>query len=221
MLYSSAMTVISETDLDEATARYLTEKFLPSTLISIPQPIVYAMAGIPGAGKSEFTNGAIERGEFPKNAFILDPDRIMQAIPAYQDDLALSGKQTAYRRWEIPARLFAYALSRMAMERRLNIIQDMGAVRREDYDRLMVFKAAGYRLDMTYIYCPVDECLRRVSSRTTRHTAEEMIRERDQSLRILLPEYVKIADNFRVFDNSDTEYPYRPTTLDEVMGKPL
>jgi predicted ABC-type ATPase len=95
----------------------------------------------------------------------------------------------------------------------------MGAVRREDYDRLATFKAAGYRLEMTYIYCPVDECLRRVSTRTTRHTAEEMVRERAQSLAILLPEYVKLADHFRVFDNSNPDHPYRPATLDEVMGK--
>ncbi len=219
MLYSSSMTVISETDLDAATGQYLTEKFLAPTLTPVAHPVVYAMAGIPGAGKSKYTNAAIERGEFPENAFILDPDRIMQAIPGYQDDLALSGKQTAYRRWEIPARLFAYSLSRIAAERRLNIIQDMGAVRREDYDRLATFKAAGYRLEMTYIYCPVDECLRRLVTRTTRHTAEEMVRERSESLRLLLPEYVKLVDTFRVFDNGDPAHPYRPTTLEDLTLK--
>lgn len=216
MYYTPNMTVISETEIDPQTAAHIRARLLPDTLPAVPTPTVYAMAGIPGAGKSEFVKGAIERGEFPNTAFILDPDRVMQALPAYQDDLALAGKQTAFRKWEIPARLLTYQLADQATERKVNIIQDMGGVRREDYDRLVRYKNRGYRIEMTYIYCPLEECLKRLVGRTTRHTAEDMVRERHESLRLLLPEYVKMVDSFRVFDNRDQGHPFRPTTLDNL-----
>jgi predicted ABC-type ATPase len=216
MYYTPNMTVISETEIDPQTAKHIESILLPATGPISETPTVYAMAGIPGAGKSEFVKGAIERGEFPRDAFILDPDRVMQALPTYQDDLALSGKQTAFRKWEIPARLLAYHLADQATTRKIDIIQDMGGVRREDYNRLMQYKNRGYRIEMTYIYCGVDECLRRVGKRTTRHTAEEMVRERNESLRLLLPEYVKMVDAFRVFDNSDMAHPFKPTTLEKL-----
>jgi predicted kinase len=213
MYYANDLAVISETQIDEATAALIARQFLPDGLPAANPRIVYAMLGIPGSGKSEYVDAAIKRGEFPARAFVLDPDRVMQALPAYQDELALSGKQTAYRHWEIPARLLAYKLSQQAAVRGVAIIQDMGGVRREDFDRLMVFKALGYQLHFTYVHCPVEECLRRVAAQTTRHTAEAMVRERDQSLRLLLPEYAKVADQFRVLDNSSDATPYRETTL--------
>jgi predicted ABC-type ATPase len=218
MYYTPNMTLVSETEIDAVTAAHLQKKFLPLTLTSQASPTVYAMAGIPGSGKSEYVRIALERGTFPRDAFILNPDLIMQALPAYQDDLALAGKQTAFRKWEIPARLLTYQFGRLAAERRLNIIQDMGGVRREDYDRLAAFKASGYRIEMTYIHCPVEVCLARLVSRTTRHTAEEMVHERASSLRQLLPAYVKLVDTFTVFDNGNDTHPFRPATLEEVTS---
>lgn len=213
------LTVISERVMDPATARRLAAQFLPSSLVSVKSPVIHAMAGIPGAGKSVYVDEAIARGDLPQNAFILDPDRIMMAMPEYVDDLTLMGAVTAFRHWEIPARLLAYELADQAAQKRFNIIQDMGSVRRENYDRLAQFKTRGYRLEMTYIYCPVDEALRRLQTRSTRHTAADMVRERASSLNMLLRPYTELVDQFTVLDNSDLDHPFRVTTLDAVMGK--
>lgn len=210
------MTVISERVMDPATAMRLTLQFLPSHLTAGYPPTIYAMAGIPGSGKSVFVDAAIKRGEFPENAFLLDPDRLMLAMPEYINDLTLMGAASAFRNWEIPARLLAYELAERAAIKGVSIIQDMGSVRRENYDRLAQLKQRGYKIEMTYIYCPVEEALRRLQTRSSRHTAASMVKERAGSLALLLPNYVELCDTFRVLDNSDLSRPFHPTTLDAL-----
>ncbi len=212
------LTVISERTMDPATAARLRLQFLPKDLTPQDQPIVYAMAGIPGSGKSVYVDAAIERGELPRNAYLLDPDRVMMAMPEYIDDISMMGAASAFRHWEIPARLLAYDMAQEAAEKRYHIIQDMGSVRRENLDRLSQFKQRGYRIQMTYVFCPVDEALRRLQTRAGRYTAAAMVKERAASLNLLLPAYVDLCDSFRVLDNSDPDHPFQETTLDAVMG---
>lgn len=213
------LTVISERTMDPATAARLRLQFLPKDLTPQDHPTVYAMAGIPGSGKSEYVNAALGRGDLPRNAYLLDPDRVMMAMPEYIDDISMIGAATAFRNWEIPARLLAYEMAETAAQNRYHIIQDMGSVRRENFDRLSQLKQRGYRLEMTYIFCPVDEALRRLETRVVRHTATAMVKERASSLNLLLPAYVELCDSFRALDNSDLNHPYQETTLEALAGR--
>lgn len=155
------------------------------------------MAGIPASGKSRFVDAAIEQGIFPRNAFLLDPDRVMNAIAGYQHDFQNLGAQGAFERWEMPARALAYAMLDEAVTLRADIIKDMGCARMENFEKLKTMKQAGYRICMSYIDCPVELALRRAAARP-RHTPESMIRERAESLAALLPLYRSLADEFTV-----------------------
>lgn len=158
------------------------------------------MAGIPGAGKSTFVNAAIARGQFPGDSFILDPDRVMTALPEYQHDFEAHGPAESFLRWELPARALAYAMFDEASAGRLTIIKDMGCARSENYEKLKLLKNLGYRLMMFHIACDVDEAIRRSLTRP-RHTPPDMIRDRAASLADLLPRYRALADEFTTIKN--------------------
>ena len=164
---------------------------------SSPVPTVYCMAGIPGAGKSTFVDAALQRGEFPRQAFLLDPDRVMNAIPQYRDDLQTLGAIEAFSKWELPARHLAYAMLDDAAHIKGDIIKDMGCARMENYDKLKALKQSGYRVQMYYIDCPVPDALERIEHRP-RHTPEQLVRDRASGLVELLPLYQNLADEFTV-----------------------
>lgn len=211
------ITVLTERTIPVDVQAALHARFLPDSLTPADKPVIYAMAGIPGAGKSQYVDAAIESGIFPKNAFLLDPDRVMQALPAYAEDMKTLGAEKAFERWEIPARDLAYQFFAEAADRKFNIIQDMGSVRRENYERLKQLKARGYRIEMTYVYCPVEIAISRLPDRL-RHTGAAMVRERADALKLLLPLYRDLADTFTVLDNSDLSHPFRRSDLATVQG---
>lgn len=212
---ATEMVILSERQIEAQATAMLRAKFLPSTLTVPETPVIYAMAGIPGCGKSVFVDKGLENGTFPKNAVIIDPDRVMQLIPDYLRDLADRGSETAFRNWELPARNFAYGILNEAAAKGFSIVQDMGSVRRENYERFKMLKARGYRFEMTYVYCPVEEALRRLQGRA-RFTAPAMVRERFTSLNALLPLYLEIADKFTVLDNSDPALPFQISSMDKL-----
>ena len=160
-------------------------------------PTVYCMAGIPGSGKSTYVDTAIACGDFPADAFILNPDRVMEALPAYHDDVAALGAATAFEKWEMPCRTLAYDFLDQAAMLRLDIIKDMGCARQENYDMLARLKSMGYRLHMVHLDCPVDLALARIQTRA-RHTPVAMVHDRAQSLAALLPHYRALADHYTV-----------------------
>lgn len=167
-------------------------------------PVIHATCGIPGAGKSTFVNAKIDAGAFPDNAFILNPDRVMQILPEYIVDKDKIGAQMAYEKWEMPARELAYDMAEHAVAMRAHIIKDMGCVRIENYDMLLRLKQAGYRLYMYYIHCDIDTAIRRVHQRDFR-IPDVQIRERYNNLQARLPDYRQLADSFRLYDCADTQ----------------
>ena len=153
------------------------------------------MAGIPGSGKSTFVDSAIMRGDFPADAFILNPDRVMESLPAYHTDTQTLGAIAAFEKWEMPCRALAYAMLDDAVAMRLNIIKDMGCARRENYDMLTRIKTAGYRIHMVYLDCDADVAIARIQTRP-RYTPESMVYNRMGTLKNLLPLYRELADEF-------------------------
>lgn len=184
---------------------------LSSSSASSFQPSLRAeiMCGIPGAGKSTFMRSQLERGGFPQNAFILDPDRTMNGIPGYREALTERGAEAAFAKFEMAARTQAYADFDQAIRQRQDVIVDMGGVRQENLERVRRLKDIGYGINVYYIVCLVDVAIKRMEGRE-RFTPVEMIRQRHKALQPLLPQYVELADRFEVFDNSDDHAPFRP-----------
>lgn len=173
------------------------------------QPCVYAMAGIPAAGKSTFVRHAIERRFFPKGAFILNPDIVMEMVPAYHIDVASMGAADAFAKWEMPCRALAYELGREAGKKRLPIIKDMGMVRPENWRILMDLRASGYRVILHHIMCDANVAVQRCAARP-RYFPAQKIYERARELDALMVEFAGLADEVLRFDNSDTSNPFIP-----------
>lgn len=178
-----------------------------------PDPLgrltVYAMAGIPGAGKSSFVRTALKNRYFPENAFILNPDLVLEMIPGYRQDCEEKGAQEAFAKWEMPSRALAYALTREAMERKLPIIKDMGMVRPENWKILMEMRAAGYKVLLHHIICDADEAVRRCALRE-RHFPAHRVYERARELDALMADFAGVADEIQRFENSDLDHPFVP-----------
>jgi predicted ABC-type ATPase len=168
------------------------------------------MAGIPAAGKSTFVSAAQDKGDFPKAAFVFNPDRIMTSLPEYQQAVQQEGLVSGFIKWEMPARALSHELFEEAASRRLDIIKDMACAREENFQMLQALKQAGYKVKMFYIAIDATMAIQRCKTRSSRHTPDALIHERQAALQGLLPRYRVLADEFHTFDNNDPEQPYRP-----------
>ena len=159
------------------------------------------MCGIPASGKTTYVKNQIEMEVFPKTAFILNPDIVMERIEGYQKDKLENGAEHAFRKWEIPARTLAYKLFLKAQALEKTIIIDMGCAREENYQMLLSLKEAGYKIFMTYIKCSIDTAIER-SQKRDRFTPPDMIYKRFHTLEALIPRYQDIAYSFTEIETS-------------------
>jgi len=173
---------------------------------AIPGPkTVHAMAGIPGAGKTTFAVRAMGDGRFPKGAFILNPDRVMEALPRYRADYVNWGPQKAFDKWEMPARELAYAMSQEAADRGLPIVKDMGMVRDENWEMLQGFKNRGYAIHLHVISCPLETAMAACAERA-RFFPLEQIAERAAALEQFLGQYAHIPDSITRYERRDHDF---------------
>ena len=180
----------------DSNSRLQVEKELFAGLTSSVRPTIFVMAGIPGAGKTTFVNKMLAEGVFPNNAFILSPDRVMEALPTYQKDFVELGAEEAFQRWELPARKLAYDFYDMAVANGMDIIQDMGGARWEIYEMLKGLKEQhGYRLQMYWLNTPIEVALARIAQRP-RYTSARMVWERYNVLQSLKSLYLRLCDCF-------------------------
>lgn len=179
---------------------YIEELFLGEA-VTQANPTIYATCGIPGAGKSTFVDKKLGVGEFPPYAFMLNPDRVMLALPEYQEDCESVGAQQAYEKWELPVRNLAYAMADIAAQQRCHVIKDMGGANPLSFEYIKRLKEEGYQVHMYHIHCDADEALRRINQREFQISRVEVL-ERLQSLNDLLPQYRLLADEFTYIDNT-------------------
>lgn len=175
---------------------------------SVSEKHVYAMCGIPGSGKSTYVSNSLAAGIFPEDAFILNPDYVMNALPEYRAAYEKEGAEAAFKKWEMPTRELAYDMLQQAAEKELNIIIDMGCVREEDFNNILGLKKHGYQIHMHHIYCPPEIAIKRIQTRE-RYTPESMIWDRYEALKQMVSKYQVMAHQFLLFDNSDEEQPFR------------
>lgn len=171
-------------------------------------PTLFATCGIPGAGKSTFVDQKITAGDFPSNAYILNPDRVMVAMDEFQTDMAGVDAQSAYLKWEMPARDLAYQMADEAGSLRAHIIKDMGCANPLSLELVKRLKGEGYRVVMHHIDCNIDEAFRRIDARDFRISRDE-VQARLDVLNGFIPEYRAIADVFYHYDNTDLNAPFQ------------
>jgi predicted ABC-type ATPase len=193
--------------IDEKTIGYVKELFL-GHVDGVESPLLYATCGIPGAGKSTFVDQKLASGEFPRNAFILNPDRVMLAMPEYIKDANQFGAQKAYEKWEKPAWDLAYLMAEEALLNNCNIIKDMGCANPLSFDFVKRLKDKGYSMIMFYIHCDMNEAFKRIDQRAFQ-ISKDSVAWRYESLQSLLPLYVEIAEEFHKLDNTNLDHPFQ------------
>jgi predicted ABC-type ATPase len=172
------------------------------------EPQLFATCGIPGAGKTTFVDAKLASGEFPADAFILNPDRVMLALPEYQADRDARGAQAAYQTWELPCRDLAYAMADYAAAQRFNVIKDMGCANPLSLRFVENAKSDGYGVFMYHIHCDLDEAYRRIDQRDFQ-ISRDAVKQRYDLLQKLLPSYKSVANHFYDFDNTDLAMPFQ------------
>lgn len=173
--------------ISQSSITLMREKFL-SHLTSQDKPTLNATCGIPGAGKSHFVDMKLDKGDFSSDAYILNPDRLMIALPEYINDVKTHGAQTAYETWELPVRDLAYQFADETLTNKGNIIKDMGCSNPLSLDLIKCAKSDGYHITMFYIYCDTTEAFRRINQRDFKISQTEVI-DRLHMLEKLIPEY--------------------------------
>lgn len=167
-------------------------------------PRIVHTLGIPGAGKSTFYQTRQWQGYL-----FVSFDAVMEKISAYRQDLQKLGSAAAFKNWEIPARIIGYELLRRAVEKRLNIFFEHSGATTAHLDLLKNLRSLGYQIEIDHITCNIETALLRARCRETvtgRHTPPELIKQRALILADLCPEYKKIADVFKTYDNSLNQF---------------
>jgi probable phosphoglycerate mutase len=185
-------------ELDSIITRYLAQAN-PNE-----HPVLIHMAGIPGAGKTTF----YRTHQWVEHVFVAFDD-VMEALPAYQTDLAKLGNAQAFKNWEIPARIVGYELLRRAVEEHKNIFFDNGGSSQAHLLLMKNIKKFGYKSEMYYISCALETAIARAEAREkeiNRHIPIETISERYFKTLINVKEYKKIVDVFHHFDSSETGF---------------
>ena len=193
--------------ISQSSIHYIHDLFL-SDVSGQDNPHIYATCGIPGAGKSYFVDMKLASGDFPKDAYILNPDRVMVQLPDYKANVEHNGAQIAYQKWELPVRELAYDMADDVLNMRGNIVKDMGCANPLSLDLIKRAKANDYKIHMFYIQCDIDEAFRRIDQRDFKISKDEVIK-RLNYLEDLVSEYQSIADDFMTLDNSDISMPYQ------------
>lgn len=180
--------------------------FIAATLATSPprtpslevsrQPKMIHMCGIPGSGKTTYTNQFI--ADNPGYSLV-QFDTVMESLSGYQQDHVEHGVVEAFKRWELPARVIGYHLLQALVETEHDIFFDHSATNKKHIALIKAVRERGYIVEMHYIDCSPQEASRRVierEKRIKRHTPTALIHERHELLKELLPSYEGLVDRF-------------------------
>lgn len=163
-----------------------------------------AIAGAPGAGKSFFYEQMKTNGQLPPNAFIYDPDLIMEAIPQYLNE-AMINPIEAFQHWELPARQLANEILMKAILANSPIVYIRSLALPDSLDLIRYIKTINYQLEIHLLTCDQEIAISRVKKRekiTKRHLPTEVLIQRHEAFTKLLPDIIKIADHYYVYENN-------------------
>ena len=178
-------------------------------------PQLIGFGGGPGAGKSFLYEKMKTKGQLPKNAVLHDPDLVMQSIPQYRED-AMSDPVSAFKNWELPARQLAHEILLKALVAGYHIIYIRTFTLPDSLRFAYAVKTFGYTFDMHLVTCDLDVAQTRARERenkTKRHIPPEAVTQRHQAFLRLMPDIIRIADRYFIYENNEHEY---VPTLEEV-----
>ena len=187
-------------EVKNSTFEHILDKAL-STAPAQPHPEFVQVSGVPGAGKSTFC-----RRYAQADKVMISFDAIMEQLPEYQRDIYRYGNKTAFRNWELPARVAGYELLRRAVSRKQNICLEHSGVNDAHLELVQNLKNYGFSTEVDFILCPLNVAITRTREReakTQRHTPESLIRERFAAVQSYLPRYQQIADKTIVYHSAN------------------
>lgn len=180
--------------------RHFFQSFITNYLNDYPSfsaPKLIHMLGIPGCGKSSFYQ--THQADF-KDYIHIDFDDVMEKALCYQQDILKLGKENAFQKWELPARIAGYELLRIAIATRKNIFLDHGCSPNCHKELLLNAKKAGYETTMYYIECDVQTALNRVAQRG-RPFPKDRLLERHKLIQQRVKEMPTVVDHFIIINN--------------------
>jgi len=193
------------------------EALLPPAIVSKKPKFIHMMGG-PGYGKSSVVNGLFEHTQIRQQMFCLSFDRVMEALPGYQQDLEEKGNVDAFNRWELPTLVLGYALLGSMLERKVSGIFDHSASDRRHVHLLLDIKRRGYDVKMISLDVSLETALHRVRERRVkpgaRYTSDEMVMERHGIITQLAPTYRRHFD----VTNFNNEKPLDIRALDIIIA---
>lgn len=186
----------------------LAEQIEAETSLAKPadgQPYILHMLGVPGSGKSTIVTELCEHlSQETAPPYLLDFDRVMTAMPAYQEAL---NNQAAFSVFELPAREAGYHLLQSLLQKQVNIVFDHGGSPNTHPDILAhAKKQFNYKIMVAEVLCNEQTAMNRITKRNSihnRHTPVNYVKERHDAIETLKPRYREVADQYIEIDNSD------------------
>ncbi len=199
----------------------LRNQFLHPQLKASQKPLLFAMAGIPAAGKTTYLQQKKHNNELPGDHYYHNPDHVMRELPGYMDDHRSFGAEATTQTWESPARILADEIFfPEALDRSLNIVMDMGLCREEILQMVQECRNAGYFVHLNIIYCDLQTAQAR-SKQRDRHVAQNTIKDRAVFLAGNIERILMLSDQITALDNSNLDSPFAEITIKDVIARIL
>ena len=159
------------------------------------------LIGMPGAGKSTYC-----KTHLMPDFLYISFDNIMLELSEYKNEVISNGIESAYKKYEMPARAIGYELLNQALKLKLNIMLEHSGTNKAHLELFKNIKNKGYQTAVNFIVCDVNVALRRSKDREIeqkRHVPEKIILERAEFFNAFIEEYSKITSNVKIYDGSN------------------
>ena len=168
-------------------------------------PILYAVGGIPGIGKSTFLRQMLEKGMIPADAYYSCYDRAMLSIQAYREQAAdAESRRRAFKEVEMPAREIETRQLNAVLEAKQNIIYDRTCALEDCFDVFAKAQALGYKIILHGFFVrpslAIERCVKREEENGERHTPVAVAHERHQGFAKNFPFFVQGNDKIEPLD---------------------
>jgi predicted ABC-type ATPase len=185
----------------EEALKVLYENFLDS-LSPVEQPLLIAIGGSPGAGKTTFRKACLKT----ENVHLHDMDEVMVRLPGYQEDLKVMGAKQAFEKWWPTAREMAQTLVLYAIQSKYSIIYDRTCGAEGSYFDLLHAKSLGYHIRLIGLYVDKDVAKGRTLKREQeegRCITEAILNEYRARFSALWPYYLALIDEVSLYQTNE------------------